>query len=195
MAKLFFRYGTMNSGKSTSLIQVAYNYQETGLRPFVIKPKIDTKHSKVLSRIGSSLVVDYDSTNSDDLLEVVKTSHQQVPIDCVLVEEVQFLSREQANQLLAITVQLDIPVIAYGLRTDFLGTAFPGSQRLLEIAQVIEEIRTKCWICKAKANFNSRMLPDGSYTTQGEQILIDDGTQVQYVPLCAKHFVELIGVR
>jgi thymidine kinase len=73
--------------------------------------------------------------------------------------------------------------------------AFPGSQRLLEIAQVIEEIRTKCWLCKSKANFNSRVLPDGTYMTQGQQILIDDGTKVQYIPLCARHFVELIGVR
>jgi thymidine kinase len=185
----------MNSGKSTSLIQVAYNYQETGQRPFVIKPRVDTKHSKVLSRIGASLVVDFQSNNSDNLFTIVKNAHQTSSIECVLVEEVQFLTREQANQLLEITIKLDIPVIAYGLRTDFLGVAFPGSQRLLEIAQVIEEIRTKCWLCKSKANFNARVLPDGTYMTQGQQILIDDGTQVQYIPLCANHFVKLIGIR
>jgi thymidine kinase len=185
----------MNSGKSTSLIQVAYNYRETGLRPFVFKPIIDTKHTKVLSRIGASLVVDYQFTNKDDLFAIIDDQFSQNrPVDCVLVDESQFISVSQADQLMKITVRLDIPVIAYGLRTDFLGNAFPGSQRLLDLAHTIEEIRTKCWYCKSKANYNARQISDGSFLKTGQQILIDDGSEVTYIPLCAKHFDKFVGL-
>jgi len=194
MAKLFFRYGTMNSGKSSALIQVAYNYTETGLRPYVFKPVTDTKNQNVISRIGIELKVDHHVQNSDNLFEIIeKEITDNSPIDCVLVEESQFLSKTQIEQLFLITTDLGIPVIAYGLRTDFLGNVFPGSARLLELAQVLEEIRTKCWFCSAKANFNSRQLPDGSFQKEGAQILIDDGTKVKYVPLCGKHFTKLVG--
>lgn len=186
----------MNSGKSTSLIQVAYNYQETGQRPFVFKPRLDTKNSKVLSRIGATLLVDHQIETSDDLFQIIANEFSQNrAVDCVLVDEAQFLTVSQVDQLMRITVRTEIPVIAYGLRTDFLGNAFPASQRFLEIAQNLEEIRTKCWFCKAKANFNVRQNPDGSFVKSGKQILIDDGTQVTYLPLCARHFDEFVGLK
>jgi thymidine kinase len=195
MAKLFFRYGTMNSGKSTLLIQVAFNYFETGEKAVLVKPAIDTKSGSVLSRIGISQEVDYSVASDTDLFELIRSEIQVgKQIDAVLIDEAQFLTVLQADQLMKIVVSLNKPVIAYGLRTDFLGKPFPGSSRLLEIADSLEEMRTKCFLCGRKSNYNSRRDKETKeFIKTGEQILIDKG-EVEYVPLCSYHFNEKVGV-
>jgi thymidine kinase len=195
MAKLFFRYGTMNSGKSTSLIQVAHNYEETGDRAVIMKPKVDTKDAEVVSRIDVKKKVDFAIGTKDNLFQIIENElSNDRQVHCILIEEAQFLTVNQVDQLMLIVTRLNIPVIAYGLRTDFRSDAFPGAQRLLEIAHTLEEIRTKCFLCGSKALYNTRQLPDGSWTKEGDQVLIDNGEKVKYVPLCAKHFDAKVGL-
>ena len=152
MAKLYFRYGAMNSGKSTALMQVAHNYEEQGMRVLILKPKVDTKGS------GDR------------------------PLACVLCDESQFLTAEQAEQLFMVTVELNIPVICYGLRSDFSLKGFPGSTRLLELAHTIEEMKTIC-TCGRKATCNCRKV-NGRFVFEGEQVAIDLENDVQYVSMC-----------
>ena len=186
MAKLYFRYGAMNSGKSTALMQVAYNYEERGMRVLVMKPSVDTKGGdKLVSRLGVTRLVDIAVTPKLDILELVRDllTRARAPA-CILTDESQFFTPEQVEQLLRITVELNIPVIAYGLRTDFSLKGFPGSTRLLELAHAVEEMKTICF-CGRKATCNGRKV-NGEFVFEGDQVVIDQGGDVEYVSLCAQ---------
>ena len=185
MAKLYYRYGAMNSGKSTALMQVAFNYEERGMRVFILKPSIDTKGGEcLLSRLGVSRPVDKAVTPDMDVFELVKqeAARGDKPLACVLTDESQFFTPQQAEQLFMVTVKLNIPVIAYGLRTDFSMQGFPGSTRLLELAHAIEEMKTIC-TCGRKATCNCRRV-NGEFVFEGEQVAIDLENDVQYVSMC-----------
>ena len=192
MAKLYYRYGAMNSGKSTALMQVAFNYEERGMRVFILKPSIDTKGGEcLLSRLGVSRPVDKAVTPDIDVFELVKqeAARGDKPLACVLTDESQFFTPQQAEQLFMVTVKLNIPVIAYGLRTDFSMQGFPGSTRLLELAHAIEEMKTIC-TCGRKATCNGRKV-NGEFVFEGDQVAIDQENNVEYQSLCAQcYFAE-----
>ena len=192
MAKLYYRYGAMNSGKSTALMQVAFNYEERGMRVFILKPSIDTKGGEcLLSRLGVSRPVDKAVTPDMDVFELVKqeAARGDKPLACVLTDESQFFTPKQAEQLFMATVKLNIPVIAYGLRTDFSMQGFPGSTRLLELAHAIEEMKTIC-TCGRKATCNGRKV-NGEFVFEGDQVAIDQENNVEYQSLCAQcYFAE-----
>ena len=186
MAKLYFRYGAMNSGKSTALMQVAHNYEERGMKVVVIKPRIDTKaKDKISSRIGIDRQVDHLIDKNEDVRDYI---YKLDNVKCVLVDEVQFLSSKQIDQLLFITIEKDIPVICYGIRTDFKLNGFEGSSRLLEIAHSIEEMKTICK-CGRKALFNARVI-NGEFVFSGNQVAIDGNNEVTYESLCPKCYFE-----
>ena len=188
MAKLYFRYGAMGCGKTIQLLQTAFNYEERGMKVCVIKPKIDTKNgTKLLTRIGPERETDLCFRKEVNLYEVISQAFPKV--NCILVDEAQFLTPKQADELMEITVKLDIPVIAYGLRLNFRqdDKGFEGATRLLQIAQDIEELKTICE-CGRKATVNTRML-DGKIVTEGPDILIDDGTtEIEYRAFCQNCF-------
>ena len=188
MAKLYFRYGAMNSGKSTALMQVAHNYEEQGMRVLILKPKVDTKGSgDLVSRLGVRRPADLLVPPDMDLVEAVRAaSSEGRPLACVLCDESQFLTAEQAEQLFMVTVELNIPVICYGLRADFKGDLFPGSYHLLVLADKLEEVKTICW-CGKKAAFNARFDAQGHVVKQGAQVVI--GANDQYIGLCRKHWM------
>ncbi|MCA1188666.1 MULTISPECIES: thymidine kinase [Saccharopolyspora] len=186
MAKLYFRYGAMNSGKSTALIQVAHNYQERGQRVVVVKPKLDTKSPVVLSRIMVTREVDVVPGEDDLLRDAVLAGGAP---DCVLVDEAQFLTGPQVEDLFRLAVLDGIPVIAYGLRSDFRTRGFPGSLRLMELAHSIEELKTVCR-CGRKATFNARTL-DGEFTRDGSQVAIDG--EVGYESMCGNCYLRNVG--
>ena len=184
MAKLYFYYAAMNAGKSTVLLQSSYNYHERGLTTLLFTPAIDTRFQKgvIHSRIGlSEAAILFEK--QDDLLRPVKA--QETMPACILVDEAQFLTREQVYQLTEITDQLDIPVLAYGLRTDFRGELFEGSQYLLAWADEIVEIKTICH-CGKKATMILRLNEQGKVVSEGDQILI--GGNDLYTSTCRKHF-------
>lgn len=183
----------MNSGKTTALLQVAHNYEERGQRVVIIKSAIDTKgNDHVVSRLGVKRTADIVLTPEQDLREAL-TDHfaaKAAPdnrIDCVLIDEAQFLSPAQVDQALATAVLDDIPVLAYGIRTDFQTRSFPGSQRLMEIAHALEEMKTICR-CGKKAIFNAR-LKDGAVVREGSQVMID-GDDTEYEARCARCYLE-----
>lgn len=180
MAKLHFKYGAMNSGKSDTLIKTAYNYEERGLRVIVIKPAIDTKGgSSVTARGGHSRIVDVLATPSTDLtLQVLSTKD----VSCVLVDEAQFLSDSHISQLYTLAKQHGISVICYRLRADFQSKLFPGATRLFEVADNIEKLPTMCF-CGSQAEFNTRKI-NGEYVFHGNQVAIEDGQEVTYDSLC-----------
>ncbi len=183
MAKLYFRYGAMNSGKSTMLMQVAYNYEERGINVLVIKPKVDTKgEKKLVSRIGLERAVNILLAKEEKIFEIVKKDYNDV--GCILVDEAQFLMPNQVDDLMKVTAKLNIPVICYGLRTDFRAQGFPGSTRLLEIAHTIEELKTIC-SCGKKAMYNARFI-NGVFTITGDQVAIDGEKKVTYISMCEK---------
>ncbi|MBV9846922.1 MAG: thymidine kinase [Kutzneria sp.] len=186
MAKLYFRYGAMNSGKSTALIQVAHNYTERGQRVLVVKPAIDTKSPVVLSRINVTRQVDVMLAQDAALREVVLSAGAP---DCVLVDEAQFLTGTQVEDLFRLAVLDGIPVIAYGLRSDFRTRGFPGSLRLMELAHSIEELKTICR-CGRKATLNARTV-DGSFTQAGNQVAIDG--EVGYESMCGTCYLRNVG--
>ena len=192
MAKLYYRYGAMNSGKSTALMQVAFNYEERGMRVFILKPSIDTKGGEcLLSRLGVSRPVDKAVPPDMDVFELVKqeAARGDKPLACVLTDESQFFTPQQAEQLFMVTVKLNIPVIAYGLRTDFSMQGVPGSTRLLELAHAIEEMKTIC-TCGRKATCNGRKV-NGEFVFEGDQVAIDQENNVEYQSLCAQcYFAE-----
>jgi thymidine kinase len=178
----------MNSGKSTALLQVAHNYEERGQAVLLAKPNIDSKgDSAIVSRLGVERSVDFLIAPEDNLrLEFTlcrneHNSRSNAPISCLLIDEAQFLNREQVNQALEIATLDDIPVLAYGLRTDFQTAGFPGSIRLLEIAHSLEELKTICR-CGKKAMFNARKV-GGNFIFDGAQVAID-GDSVTYESLC-----------
>ena len=190
MAKLYFRYGAMNSGKSTALMQVAHNYEERGMRVLVLKPMVDTKGGdQLVSRLGVCRKVDLCVSPELDLLETVRRyAESDCPPACILADESQFFTPVQIDQLFMVTVELGIPVICYGLRTDFSMKGFPGSTRLLELAHEIEEMKTIC-TCGRKAMLNGRMI-NGEFVFEGDQVAIDLENNVQYQSLCPQCYFE-----
>ena len=184
MAKLYFRYGAMNSGKSTALMQVAHNYEEQGMRVLILKPQVDTKGGgELVSRLGVRRRADLLIPPEVDVFEAVRAaSAGEQPLACVLCDESQFFTPAQAEQLFMVTVDLNIPVICYGLRSDFSLKGFPGSTRLLELAHTIEEMKTICQ-CGRKAMFNGRKV-NGKFVFEGAQVAIDMENNVQYESLC-----------
>ena len=185
MAKLYFFYGAMNSGKTTRIIQCAYNYEEQGMKAILMKPKIDTKGSNyIVSRIGAKKKVDFLIEPKANIYDLIVERYTNV--DLFIVDEAQFLSVDQVNQLMDIVVDLNIPVMCYGLRTDFQSKAFPGAQRLLEIAHELTEIKTICE-CGKKAMFNVRLI-DGKVQTEGDSVAIDGEGKVEYTVACARCF-------
>lgn len=178
----------MNCGKSTSLLQTAYNYEERDQKPLILKPKVDTKGgNKVVSRLGVERDVDLLFDKDTDLYEYIKEIHYL--IDCVLVDEVQFANKNHIDQLFKVAVMLDIPVMCYGLRTDFQTKGFEGSTRLLELAHTIEELKTICR-CGSKAVLNTRKV-DGEFVFDGDQVVIDNNSKVEYESVCGKCYHEL----
>jgi len=199
VAKLYFRYGAMNSGKSTALLQAAYNYEERGQRVLLAKPRVDTKgDDAVVSRLGVTRPVDVTFSPDDDVRQVFCESRQRVldetgtDLSCLLVDEVQFLSPGQVDDLLRIAVLEGVPVLAYGIRTDFRTVAFPGSRRLLEVAHSLEELKTICR-CGRKAVFNARKIGD-RFVFDGDQVAID-GREVTYESLCGACYLAESGGR
>jgi thymidine kinase len=191
LSKLYFRHGAMNSGKSTALLQVAYNYEERGQRVLIAKPAVDTKgNQQVVSRLGMSREVDFLVLPNDNLRTKLTQAAGSISVDCLLIDEAQFLSPEQVDQAMEIAVLDKIPVLAYGIRTDFLTKGFPGSIRLLEIAHSLEELKTICR-CGKKAMFNAR-LKNGAFVFDGDQVAID-GQEVTYESLCPNCYYEKLG--
>lgn len=191
MAKLYYRYGAMNSGKSTAVLQVAFNYEERGQRVVIAKPAVDTKADRcVSSRLGLDRQVDFLIAPHDDPRAQVHEVGDDIA--CVIVDEAQFLAREQVDQLLRLAVLDNIPVLAYGIRTDFRTEAFTGSRRLLELAHSIEELKTICR-CGRKAVFNAR-IAGGHFIFDGAQVAID-GVEVTYEALCGRCYLEAAGDR
>lgn len=186
MAKLYFHYATMNAGKSTMLLQASYNYRERGMRTVIFIAALDERAGKnrVASRIGlSSEALPFGP--ADDLLEAIRTMHEEEPIACVFVDEAQFLSAEQVWQLARVSDRIGIPVMAYGLRTDFQGKLFPGSLELLAIADELREVRTICF-CGRKATMVVRVDEAGEVIREGAQVEV--GGNEKYVSLCRRHW-------
>jgi thymidine kinase len=192
MAKLYFRYGAMNSGKTTALIQVAHNYQERGMETLLIKPGIDSKGSAtILSRLSISRVVDLLVGKQDNLYTILeKELKKRKNLHCILVDESQFLTKEQVTQLFQFAVIINIPVICYGLRTDFLLNGFEGSKQLLLLAHSIEELKTICR-CGRKALANTRKV-NGKYVFKGDQVAIEGEENVEYESLCAECYYKYL---
>lgn len=189
MAKLHFKYGAMNSGKSDTLIKTAYNYEERGLKVFVVKAQIDSKGGdNIVARGGHSRKADLLAKPDDDLEKII-SAHENIA--CVLVDEAQFLTPEQISQLFHIAKFHDISVICYGLRADFKTQMFPGSRRLFEIADNIEKLPTMCFCC-SQAEFNTRKI-DGEYVFDGDQVAIDGEQSVEYDSLCGRCYIERGG--
>lgn len=193
MAKMYFRYGAMGCGKTMQLLQVAFNYEERGHKVCVIKPVTDTKHgTKLYTRIGSERETDFCFDKHTNLYNKIAKNYKDVA--CILVDEAQFLTAEQVDQLMDITIDFNIPVMAYGLRLNFRREdgGFEGATRLLQLAHEIEELKTICE-CGKKATLNCRFLNDKLVTT-GPDILIDDGkTKIEYralCPACYKKYLE-----
>ncbi|SEF66037.1 thymidine kinase [Butyrivibrio sp. Su6] len=197
MGKLYFRYGAMGSSKTANALMVRYNYLEKGQTAILLKPKAEDRDGEktVKSRIGLSA----ECTFVEDFLEEVKNewftgnSDNWKKLDCVIVDEAQFLSEEQVDMLAEVVDKYDLPVICYGLRTDFTSHLFSGSKRLMEIANYIEEVPTVCW-CGRRAHFNARV-SNGKIVRSGEQIMM--GGNESYVSLCRRHFLsgEVDGAR
>ncbi len=191
MAKVYFYYSAMNAGKSTNLLQSAYNYNERGMECVLFIPEIDDRFGKgtITSRIGLSSPAVCIGKETNLFLYVEKKVLEGQKLSCVLVDESQFLSRQQVLQLTNIADVLNIPVLAYGLRTDFLGQLFEGSRYLLAWADELEELRTVCF-CGKKATMNMRQDKDGNPVVCGEQV--DIGAEDKYTTLCRKHFKEKV---
>lgn len=191
MAKVYFYYAAMNAGKSTVLLQSSYNYRERGMRTLLFAPSIDTRYGagRIESRIGlrSGAIA---LNPSDNLFNRVKTEHTAERVACVLIDEAQFISVEQAWQASDIADTLDIPVLCYGLRTDFQGKLFPGSGALLGLADDLTELKTICH-CGRKATMNLRLDSEGRAVNRGAQIEI--GGNNRYVAVCRRHYKEALG--
>lgn len=215
MAKLYFRYGAMNSGKSTALLQAAYNYEERGQHVLLAKPEIDTKGAdQISSRLGVDRTVDFLIGPGDDVRDLFTAQRERMreraedalipessetgtrpDIACLMIDEAQFLTPTQVDDLLRIVVQDRIPVLAYGIRTDFQTRAFPGSARLLELAHSLEELKTICR-CGRKALFNARLV-GGRFVFDGDQVAIDEmsAERVTYESMCAECYLRESGGR
>lgn len=194
MAKLYFRYGAMNSGKSTAMMQVAYNYEERDQRVLLAKPRVDLKGDReVVSRLGVTREVDFLLGPDDDARDAFHAASEAgtaEPVAALLIDEAQFLTEPQVNDLLRIAVLDGVPVIAYGLRSDFRTQDFPGSRRLLAIAHSLEELKTICR-CGRKATFNGRRI-GGTFVFDGDQVSID-GIDSVYESLCPSCYLRESG--
>ncbi|MDH3210826.1 MAG: thymidine kinase [Burkholderiaceae bacterium] len=188
MAKLYFYYSSMNAGKSTSLLQSSYNYRERGMNTLVMAPKLDNRFGvgKVTSRIGIESEATTFRTDTN-LFDVIAASNAEKPLHCVLIDEAQFLTRDQVFQLSEVSDDLRIPVLAYGLRTDFQGEPFEGSKYLLAWADTLKELKAICH-CGTKATMVVRLDADGNAVTEGSQVEI--GGNDRYISMCRKHFKE-----
>ena len=186
MAKLYFYYSAMNAGKSTVLLQSSYNYQERGMRTAVFAPAVDQRAGlgRVASRIGLSAPA-HVFTPTDDLQLRLRHEQAEGPLACVLIDEAQFLTRRQVEQLGRVVDEENIPVLCYGLRTDFQGNLFEGSAALLALADNLVELKTICH-CGRKATMNLRVAPDGHALREGAQVEI--GGNERYVSVCRRHF-------
>lgn len=189
MAKLYFRYGAMNCGKSTAIIQVAYNYEEKKQRAILMKPSIDTKGEDTINnRSGLSRKVDYLIRPNDKIIDLILLEIKKQPIDAILIDEAQFLTPKQVDELYQITKIANIPILCYGLRCDFKMEGFQGSPRLLQIADDIEEIKNICG-CGKKATQNVRFR-NGVPTFNGPQVAID-GVEDTYEAFCAECYFKI----
>lgn len=189
MAKMHFKHATMNSGKSIDLIRTAHNYEENGYKVLVIKPAVDNKGGDCISsRVGLERKVDYLVLYSDNILDILKD--KLTDISCILVDEAQFLSINQVDELFLISKACDIPVICYGLRINFKMESFAGSKRLLEIADVLEELTTLC-PCGKIARYVGRKVGN-NFVTDGEEVVIDGTFNIEYVPLCGSCYLEKV---
>lgn len=188
VAKVYFYYAAMNAGKSTVLLQSSYNYQERGMQTLLFTPAIDTRYAKgtIASRIGLTAPAIAFSPG-DELFATVEREHRSRPLSCVLVDEAQFLSQPQVRQLTDVADKLDLPVLCYGLRTDFQGNLFEGSAALLAWADDLTEIKTVCH-CGRKATMVLRLDAKGRAISQGAQVEI--GGNDRYVSVCRRHFKE-----
>lgn len=188
MAKLYFYYSSMNAGKSTALLQSSYNYQERGMNTLVLAPKLDDRYKvgTVTSRIGLQAEATVFETE-DNLYDITKEATQQKPIHCVLIDEAQFLTRDQVFQISEVTDGLNIPVLAYGIRTDFQGEPFEGSKYLLAWSDNLKELKAICH-CGSKATMVLRQDEEGNAITEGSQVAI--GGNDLYISVCHKHFKE-----
>lgn len=197
MAKLYFRYGAMNSGKSTAMLQTAYNYEERGQRVLIAKPTVDTKgDTNIVSRLGVNRAVDFLVAPETRMRDEFQARRSEMiaagygELSCLLIDEAQFLTPAQVDDALRIAILDDVPVLAYGIRTDFQTVAFPGSARLMELAHSLEELKTICR-CGRKAIFNSRKIDD-LFVFDGAQVAID-GEHVTYESLCGACYLAESG--
>ena len=191
MAKLYFHYSTMNAGKSTLLLQAAHNYRERGMAPYLLTARLDDRAGA--GRIGSRIGIGAEADTFDgetDLYATIAGALSRGSVACVFVDEAQFLSEDQVWQLARAVDDLGIPVMCYGLRVDFRGQLFPGSARLLALADELREVRTICH-CGRKATMVARMGPDGRALREGAQVQI--GGNETYVSLCRRHWREAVG--
>jgi len=191
LAKLYFSYAAMNAGKSTLLLQASHNYRERGMNTILFTAALDDRAgiTTIASRIGLKATAKLFS-EGDDLFLAIKSDLEKQPINCIFVDEAQFLTKQQVWQLARVADRLGVPVMCYGLRTDFQGKLFPGSSELLAIADILREIRTICH-CGAKATMVVRLGDDGAVLIEGDQVAI--GGNERYVSLCRKHWEEKTG--
>mgnify|MGYP005646099679 FL=1 len=188
MAKLYFYYSAMNAGKSTVLLQSSHNYKERGMNTLLLTPEVDQRagHGKIASRIGLSAQARVFSPQAQ-LFELIGSRHQEEPLACVLIDEAQFLTQTQVHQLASVADLINIPVLCYGLRTDFQGQLFPGSAALLGWADNLIELKTICH-CGRKATMNLRIDSNGAPIKEGDQVEI--GGNESYVAMCRRCFIE-----
>lgn len=192
MKKLFFRYGSMNCGKTTHLLQTAHNYERENMKVLIMKPILDTKgNKKIVSRIGIEKTVNHLIKQNENIYNYIINYKNINNIKCILIDEAQFLNRKQVDELLKLVNELNIDIICYGIRLDFLANGFEGSTRLLEIAHSIEELKTICR-CGNKATFNARYV-NNKFTITGNQIKIDGFDKVTYKSLCSKCYYDEIN--
>lgn len=186
MSKLYFRFGAMNCGKTTALLQVAHNYEEKGMKVIIIKSSIDTKgDNNIVSRLGVQRKVDILINSNEKITPKINFNN----LSCILVDEVQFMTPSQVKELWIIAKLKHIPVICYGLKTNFKGKLFKGSKALIEVADELEELITICK-CGKRAKFNARII-NGKYTKVGDEVAID-GVEASYEPLCGKCYIEKV---
>jgi thymidine kinase len=188
MAKLYFYYSAMNAGKSTVLLQSSHNYKERGMNTLLLTPEVDQRagHGKIASRIGLSAQARVFSPQAQ-LFEFIESRHQEEPLACVLIDEAQFLTQTQVHQLASVADIISIPVLCYGLRTDFQGQLFPGSAALLGWADNLIELKTICH-CGRKATMNLRIDSNGAPIKEGDQVEI--GGNESYIAMCRRCFIE-----
>jgi len=189
MAKLIFNYSAMGSGKTMDLLRTAFNYEENGLKVLVMKPSVDTKGGdSIVTRVGMSRKVDFLIGVGTSIIDLL--SDNLSGVSCIFIDEAQFLSEQQVVDLFIISNNYDVPVICYGLRTDFRGNLFPGSSKLLGIAEELHEFKSLC-SCGEIARYNARRV-NGKYIVDGDSVLIDGTSEVEYVPLCGNCYTKYV---